>query len=172
MVMNDTRTNANLVSALLCVLTIVFFLAAPFYNVLSLGINGFNLIRIQIIAIIPVLLGVVAALGACIFPPIPAIILETAQALVMLLFMCLGNTLISSIFNTELSVPTEWASSVNAIMSVLPMYQASWGAVVCLILSIIAVVIDVLVNLNSSRRKPNLHVIGQDTGDPFSGGLF
>lgn len=170
--MNDTRTNANLISALLCVLTIVVFLAAPFYNVLSLGISGFNLIRIQIVAIIPVLLGVVAALGACILPPIAAIILETVQALVLLLFMCLGNTLASAMVSTGLSVPAEWASSVNAVMSVLPVVRASWGAVVCLILSIIAVVIDVLVNLNTSKPKPKSYVVGQDTDDIFGGGLF
>lgn len=171
--MNTKRHSVNWISALLYILMLVAYFAAPFYHVLTLEISGYLLMSINMIAIVPVLLGILAAVAACIFPPVAAIITEIIHLLVTLLFMCIGNTIASSLVTTGLNIPAEWAASVNTVLSAVPMVQPGWGAIVCLLLCIAAIAVDVLVNWNGRKRpQPQQYIIGQDMGDPFNTGMF
>lgn len=155
--MNSSRSQINWISALLYVLMVVVFLVSPFYSIFTVGITGMNLINIHALAIIPVLLGIVAAIAACFFPPVIAIVLEIAYALFMVLFMFQGNSIAASIVNSGLSVPTEWASSMTTVLSLTAMVRPGWGAILCLAICIAAIVIDALIcfsNLGQSRQQP------------------
>ena len=170
MIMNTTRTQANWISAALSVLAIVVYLFTPFYRVLTFEISGYQLIGVHIAAVLPVLLGVVVTIGACLFPPVAAVICEGIHLLVVLLFMFLGNVVASSFIRAGLDVPIEWAAPINQLLAATPVVRPSWGAIVCLILCLSAAVVDVLAN-HIGKDTPQPEIL-QEKDDIFNSGLF
>lgn len=159
---NSERISANWISALLCVLSIAVFFITPFYSVLNVEINGFLFLRFHLAAILLPILGIVAALGAYILPPIVGIILESAYAFAILLFMALGNHFAASFISSGLQhISPEWASYANPVVSLI-VARIGWGSLVCLFLAIAAVVVDIILNLSRRQRVSSEFVLGKD----------
>ena len=168
--MNSSRDRMNWISAWFSVAMILAYLLAPFYGLAlsSFSISGFRLIGLSPIAIVPVLLGILMTLGACLFPPLVAIIVEAVTLVVMLVFMFMGNVIATSFISSALNLPAEWAQAINTTQTVLPMIQSSWGAVICLIMCVAALVCDVVVNLSSSTPPTTSYILGTGENDDFS----
>lgn len=172
--MNTSRTRVNGVSAAFSVAMILTYLFAPYYSIALSGfsISGFHLIGLSPLTILPVLLGIVMTLGACLFPPIVAIIVEALTTVSLLVFMFVGNVIASSFVGSALKLPPEWGIALNTSQSLLPRIQPGWGAVVALILCIVALVIDILANVSGRSEPSQSYIIGQDQGNFFSNDPF
>lgn len=177
--MNSSRYSMNWASAMLSAAFIIVYLAAPFYSlsVASFTLSGFNLISLNIVAIFPVVLGIIMAIGACAFPPIAAVIVESLTTVATLIFMFLGNTLAASTLAIGLDIPAEWIAPISSVISVTASFQPGWGAILCVILCIAALVIDILSNRATQDRSKTFVI---NTGDdifsgsdnPFGNDLF
>jgi len=174
--MKTSRTQINGVSAAFSVAMVLTYLFAPFYGIAlsGLSIDGFHLIGLSPITIVPVLLGIFMTIGVCIFPPIAAIIIEGLTTLSLLVFMFMGNAITASFVGNALNLPPEWGIALNTTSTILPMVQPSWGAIAALVLCIVALVIDVLANVSGRTDTGKTYIVGQDqveTFDPFSSGF-
>lgn len=173
--MNTSRNRINGVSAAFSVAMILTYLFAPFYGIAlsGLSVSGFHLIGLSPVTIIPVVLGIFMAIGACIFPPIIAIIVEALTTLSIIVFMFMGNAITSAFVGSALNLPAEWGIALNTTSAILPMVQPGWGAVAALALCIIALVIDVLANISARTDPGKTYVLGQDqtSFDPFDSGF-
>ena len=176
--MNTSRYSMNWASAALSVAFILTYLFTPFYtlSMLSFSLTGFNLISLQVVAIFPVILGILMAIGACLFPPVAAIIVEALTTVATLIFMFLGNTLAASTLTLGLDLPSEWLAPMSAVLNVTASFRPGWGAIICVGLCIAALVLDILANLATHQEiKPYVINPGDPFGGsdtPFDGGLF
>ncbi|MBR5287665.1 MAG: hypothetical protein IKU34_03615 [Clostridia bacterium] len=172
--MNTSRTRVNGVSAAFSVAMVLTYLLAPFYSISLSGfsISGFRLIGLSPITIVPVLLGIFMTIGACLFPPLVAIIIESLTTLSVLVFMFMGNSIAATFVSSSLKLPPEWGIALNTTQSLLPTIQPSWGAIVALGLCIVALVIDILANISGRTEPSKLYIAGQDQNfDPFDSGF-
>lgn len=149
--MSSTRHAINWISMLLALVYVVVYLLAPFFQTayLPLPLNGFRLIDLNALAILPVLLGVVMAFGACLFPPLAAVVTEGITLLLTLAFMLLRNALISSLTLSASNLSVEWAAPVQSEVTTFFTVVPGWGAVVCAVLCVAALVMDIVVNLDA-----------------------
>lgn len=167
--MNSTRYSMNWISATLSAIFIVTYLVAPFYSLsmTQFSLSGFNIIGLNVAAILPVALGIVMAIGACLFPPIVAVIVEALTTVTMLIFMFLGNTLAASAIGVGLDLPAEWVASLSAVMNVTTSIHPGWGAIVCVGLCIAVLVFDIIANLRTRSEHHDYIITAGD--DVFTG---
>lgn len=179
--MNSSRYSINWISAALSALLIIIYLFAPFYSLSAVGfsLSGFSLISLNTVAILPVALGIIMAIGSCLFPPVAAVIVESITTISMLAFMFLGNTLAASIISIGLDLPSEWIAPLNTVMNVTSSIHPSWGSIICVGLCIAALIVDILSNLATHEQsKPFVINTGDDifsgsnSDDPFGKNLF
>lgn len=168
--MNSTRDSMNLITATISIVFVIIYLFTPFYSLLLAGfsMNGFNLIGLNPVAILPVVLGIVVAIGACVFPPLPAIIVEGVTTITVLVMMFMGNTFAASILSQGLGLQAEFGSALNSMLAITSAIHPGWGAVVCLLLCIAALVVDILANRRPQQPKKPYVIQQQDftfTGD-------
>ena len=171
--MNSQRTNMNWASAALSIVFVALYLFAPFYTATTIGIvstsfSGFNLISSNVIAILPVILGILMAVAACCFPPLAAFIVEALGTIVTMGFMFLGNTIPAAnfTFNASQSISDNVVNNMGAFLSMGAKFHPDWGAFFCVGLCIAALVVDILANRSAKpANSPYVMNMGQQIGN-------
>lgn len=173
--MSSSRS-VNWISALLAAAYVVIYLVAPFYQMalLPLSLNGIRLIGFNAFAILPVLLGTVMAIGACLFPPVAAFITEGITLLTTFALMLLGNTFVTSLAISSLNLSTDWAIPIEGVVTASATIVPGWGAIVCMVLGIAALVVDIIAKRPApppDRESDPIDIDNNENG-PFGPRLF
>ena len=137
----------NWFSAACGLVFVIAYLAMPFYTLNLFARTGMQLISGNALLILPALLGIAMIFGALLMPVVASIAISSvnlAMTLIMILFaryFAAVDPLSAGVVNA-----TSWLGTQMNMDLTMYVISVSYGAVICLILCVVSIVLEVLLN--------------------------
>lgn len=146
---------------------LIVYLAMPFYTVTLSAKTGMQLISDNALLILPALLSIAMIIGALVMPVVASIALSSVTLVMTLIMMIFARYI--AISNPLVSSGLNWIGSQTNVDMTVFIISVSYGAIICLALCIVSIVLEILLNRPAPAPKPTGQWVFNNKTGPGSG---